>query len=264
MYEKFLFHAEWRRVETTPDHIAALYLARTRVSSRGRTQMLTAFFFSFLDLGTDLSRGPSPRSGKCHCRFHRAIRNWLVTSNWRRRYSEYTCGTMNSDPLTTPTSTTTTTTIAWRGSRGGRVQRGGGRMYIRRALVLEAGERPLAALSCWHFSSQGDTDILRRHWHCDQRSDIASQQRSITTMEEREIGKLLTKKWTGWQNSARVREKESESRNGEAAKRCVQKVGYWNRDQLSLYRILAEKIAFDFMGTNVTFLRPRLIAWRKW
>lgn len=31
----------------------------------------------FSDLRTDLLRGPSPRSGKCHCRFHRAIRNWL-------------------------------------------------------------------------------------------------------------------------------------------------------------------------------------------
>lgn len=51
-----------------------------------------------------LLQGPSLRSGKCHCRFHRAIRNWqpgFVTSNWRRRHSECTCGTMNSDPPTT-------------------------------------------------------------------------------------------------------------------------------------------------------------------
>lgn len=101
------------------------------------SRRLFPFFFS--DLGTDLSRGPSPRSGKCHCRFHRAIRNCrFVTSNWRRRYSECTCGTMNSDPPTTPTSTMTTTTIMWRGSRGGRVQRGSGRSG---PLVPEAGER---------------------------------------------------------------------------------------------------------------------------
>lgn len=55
--------------------------------------------FFFFSISGPISReGRALGSGKCHCRFHRAIRNWLVTSNWRRRYSECTCGTMNSDP----------------------------------------------------------------------------------------------------------------------------------------------------------------------
>lgn len=108
--------------------MSLLFISRAReyhlAVARRCTRYLRRFFF--LISRTDLSRGPSPRSGKCHCRFHRAIRNWLVTSNWRRRYSECTCGTMNSDPPTTPTSTTTTI-MPRSGPGGGRVQRGGGR-----------------------------------------------------------------------------------------------------------------------------------------
>ena len=171
MYEKLLPRANWRRVEIseTRDHVAALYLARTWVSSRRCTQSYGVFFS---DLGTDLSRGPSPRSGKCHCRFHRAIRNWLVTSNWRRRYSECTCGTMNSDPPTTPTNTTTTMTITRRGS--GEMAHPKGWLY--NAHVHEVEERPMSL--CWYFCWQSDADILRRHWHCDQRRVIASHQQA--------------------------------------------------------------------------------------
>lgn len=60
----------------------------------------------------------------------------FVTSNWRRRHSECTCGTMNSDPPTTAT----TTTIARREGAEERT-RSKGAEVVRRALVVETRER---------------------------------------------------------------------------------------------------------------------------
>lgn len=71
----------------------------------------------------------------------------FVTSNWRRRHSECTCGTMNSDPPTM-TTTTTTTTIMPRRNWGKGAFRGGGRMGPH----SRSKEREGVVPSCWYFS----------------------------------------------------------------------------------------------------------------
>lgn len=179
LYEKLLPRANWRHVEIseTRDHVAALYLARTWVSSRRCAQSYGVFF---LISGPISCEGRALAPGNVTVAFTERFATGFVTSNWRRRYSECTCGTMNSDPPTTrrtPTNTTTTMTITRRGSGGTAHPKG----WLYNAHVHEAEERPMS--SCWYFCLQSDSDILRRHWHCDQRSAIAShQQRSVTTM----------------------------------------------------------------------------------
>lgn len=152
--------------------------------SREREYHLAVARFFFWSLRPISREGRALAPGNVTVAFtERFATGSFVTSNWRRRYSECTCGTMNSDPPAT----------LWRARRrsrrGGvrgekRVQRGGGRTV---GLVTEAGERP----SCWYFGLQSDADILRRHWHCDRRSAIAShQQRSVTTMRDRYCGEM--------------------------------------------------------------------------
>lgn len=71
----------------------------------------------------------------------------FVTSNWRRRHSECTCGTMNSDPPTMTTTTTTTTIMPTR-NWGKGAFRGGGRMGSHSRSKQREGVVP----SYWYFS----------------------------------------------------------------------------------------------------------------
>lgn len=71
----------------------------------------------------------------------------FVTSNWRRRHSECTCGTMNSDPPTMTTTTTTTTIMPTKSWEEGAF-RGGGRMGPH----SRSKEREGVVPSCWYFS----------------------------------------------------------------------------------------------------------------
>lgn len=84
---------------------------RTRRSSR-RCSQISAHGFHVVFATRVCRKGRALASGNVTVAFTERFATGprFVTSNWRRRHSECTCGTMNSDPPTTTNTTTTMTT----------------------------------------------------------------------------------------------------------------------------------------------------------